>query len=331
MKGVSKSSTGPLSQPGVLTNRPRSNSEIQGAAALMNLNRPASSMTNMRPIVTPTPPTDNPSSYTVRRDGGASPSRMRRNSFPAAESNRMVLPTRNRGRDYCLQEGSINNQVGQVFGNFWRMGNHNPNSYPGQQGGFIVEGSRSPRLQGPWYRTSTPFPPLLRFRANNYDRHRAFIGLVRAPIGSTSRLGNSQWQLASPHEAPDFIISNTPADRQLNIFYVPDADRTFPGSIQARFSPLLQAPRAIVGVSSPNLVPEEDSSEAQMGSGDRENAVENGQNTIINEDPPYGATTNRNLPRATIVIDDDPPQVRPRTVNWPQDVGTLRSVLRTDV
>lgn len=324
MKGVSESSTSPPSQPThprVLTNRPRSSEEIQGAAALMNLNRPESSTISVRPIVTQTPSMDNFSSYTISRDSGGSPSRMRRNIFPVPESNRMVLPTtRNRGRNYRLQEGSVNNQVGQVFRNFWHMGNYNYNGYVDQQERIMVEGSRSPRLQAqePWYRSSTPFPPLLRFRTDNYDRHRAFIGLIRAPIGSTSRLGNSQWQLAAPHEAPDFIISGTPADRRLNIFYVPNADGTFPDNNQARLSPLLQAPHTIIGVSSPNLVPEEGGSEALMGSGDRQNTI------VIDEDPPHRATTNRNLPRTTIVI-DDPPQVRPRAVNWPRDVGTPRS------
>lgn len=324
MKGVSESSTSPPSQPThprVLTNLPRSNEEIQGAAALMNLNRPESSTISVRPIVTQTPSTDNFSSYTISRDSGGSPSRMGRNLFPVPESNRMVLPTtRNRGRNYRLQEGSVNNQVGQVFRNFWHMGNYNYNGYVDQQERFMVEGSRSPRLQAqePWYRSSTPFPPLLRFRTDSYDRHRAFIGLIRAPIGSTSRLGNSQWQLAAPHEAPDFIISGTPADRRLNIFYVPNADGTFPDNNQARLSPLLQAPHTIIGVSSPNFVPEEGGSEALMGSGDRQNTI------VIDEDPPHRATTNRNLPRTTIVI-DDPPQVRPRAVNWPRDVGTPRS------
>lgn len=196
----------------------------------------------------------------------------------------------------------------------------------------MIEDSRSPRLQvqEPWYRTSTSFPPLLRFRTNSYDCHRVSIGLVRAPIGSTSRLGNSRWQLAALHEVPDIMISGTPADRRLNVFYVPNADGTFPDNNQARLSPLLQAQHTTIGVLSPNLVPEEDISEVQMGSDGKEDSVENGQNTIvIDEDPPHRAATNRDLPHTTIVIDDDPPpQARPRTVNWPRDVGAPRFLIQ---
>lgn len=320
--------------PRELTNLSRSNAEIQGAAALMNLNRAASlasSATTANPILKQPLPTNNFPSYIFRRGSRELFGQEHINPVSVPESNRIISSTRNRGNTYRLQEGGITSPAGRPPGYIWPRDNSYFSNQLPQQERFIFANSGSPCIPTgeSWYPTSTAVPPYLRFHTNTHDGRRSSIGLVRAPIGSNSRLGTSQWQLAAPGEVPDYIISGTVADRQLNIFYVTNADGTFPDGSRPRPSPLLQAPYTVVGASSHNLAPEKDSSDVQMGAEDKEDAVvETGPSTIvIDKDLPHRITTSGDLSRTTIVIDDDPPlrerpiMARPRTVKWPQDVG----------
>lgn len=360
-KSAPKSSTLVSSQlptPGLAGILSMSRADIQGAAALMNLNHDH----NLRHRIgnTNPAPTQNPDRTSrlfrnnIRVPGTrpeVGPRRQNRNSVFVPGPGRAVLPPpRTRGIDYRLQQRNVRNPAHRPVGNHWPAGNFGSGPRLTQQHMFMGAGSQyqHPPVGGPWYSTGAPILPPLQFRTNSYDQRRSSIGLVRAPIGSSSRLGNSPWQLAAANQVPDVRMTGTPADRNLNIFYVPNPDGTFPVLNQPISYPIIQAlPPSVI---SPPVYrpPEEDYANIRMGFEDNERAVEevldeNEHNTIVaHGGPPRRTTTdgnqprtaphrntiNNNQPRTTIVIDDDPPlrdetTVSRRSIKWPKDVSAL--------
>lgn len=360
-KTAAKSGTLASSQlptPGPTSILSMSRADIQGATALMNLNHDRNLT---RSIGTANPaPTQNPertshilrnNTYVASAQPEAGPGRENTNSGFVPPPGRVVLPPpRTRGIDYRLQEGSVRSHTHRPVSNPWPADNFGSGQRLTQQHTFMDAGSEYPRppVGGLWYSTGAPILPPLQFRTNSYNQHRSSVGLVRAPIGSSSRLGNSPWQLAAANQVPDVRMTGTPADRDLDIFYVPNPDGSFPVLNQPISYPIIQAtPPSVI---SPPIYrrPEEDYAGIRMGSEYQERAVEetldeNEQNTVSAGDgPPHRATTDRNQPcttphrtsidsnqpRTTIVIDDDPPPrdettVSRRSIKWPKDVGIL--------
>lgn len=342
-----------LPTPGPASILSMSRADIQGAAALMNLNhdhnlRHRTGNSNQAPMQNPERTSrifrNNTRIPGTRPEAG--PRRQNRNSALVPDPGWAVLPpSRTRGIDYRQQQGSVRSPAHGPVSNPWPANNFSSGPRLTRQHTFMNAGNEYPRppVGGPWHSTGAPILPPLQFRTNSYDQHRSSIGLVRAPIGSSSRLGNSPWQLAPANRAPDVRMTGTPADRNLNIFYVPNPDGSFPVLNQPISYPIIQAlPPSVI---SPPVYrpPDEDYADIRMGFEDNERVVEegrdeNGQDTIVaNDGPPRGTTTHgnqprtiphRNQPRTTIVIDDDPPlrdetTVSRRSIKWPKDVGTL--------
>lgn len=334
--------TGPMSM------LPLSIADIQGAATLMSLGHDAnfaysSGTTGL--VVTQQPQRNNTSHifHSNTQVTGAPPAvnpglqNINPVSYPEPDPDWIILPpTRTRSKNYRLQEGSVRSPARQTVRNPQPVQNFNSSTRLPQPEPFMHVNNANPYPPAgvPWYPMGGPVLPPLQFRTNSYDRHQSSIGLVRAPIESASRIGTSPWKLAARNEVPDFRVTGTPADRNLDLFYVPNADGGFPGHNQPR--PFLaQTPHPLtMAPYQTRPLPEDEISSVRMGSEDEERVEQsvnvNEQNTIVIEDnPPYRTTINRNQPRATVVIDDDVPGrdqpilPRPSKIKWPEDVSIL--------
>lgn len=348
---------------GPMSMLPISSADIQGAATLMSLGHDANSAYSASatsPIITRGPQRN----YTSHIFHGGAPVTGARSAAgpglqntnpvphpdpePEPDPNWIILPpTRKRSKNYRLQEGSVRSPARQSVRNPQPAQNFNPSMRLPQPETFMYMPNAIPHPPTgvPWYPMGGPAPPPLQFRTNSYDRHQSSIGLVRAPIGSPSRIGNSPWKLAARDEVPDFRMTGTPADRKLDIFYVPNTDGEFPSHNQQPRSSLAQTPHPLPMAPYQNPpLPEDEISGIRMGSEDEERVEQsvhvNEQNTIaIDDSPPHRPTIERNQPLTTVVIDDEQPRrdqlviSRPSKIKWPEDVGIPAQQLRvvTDV
>lgn len=325
-----------------------SSADIQGAATLMSLGHDANleySASTTSPIVTQTPQRNYPphilhsNTQVTGTPSTVNPGLPNINPVSYPDPDWIILPpTRTRGENYRLQEGSVRSPAHESVGYPQSAQNFNYSTRLPEPEALMYVPYRDPRPPVGW-----PVLPPLQFHTNSYDRHQSSIGLVRAPIGSPSRIGNSPWKLAAHNEVPDFRMTGTPADRKLDIFYVPNADGEFPSHNQPRSSLAQTHPLTMAPYQNPPL-PEDEISGIRMGSEDEEGVEQsvhvNEQTPIvINDNPPHRTTIGRNQPRVTIVIDDDMPSrdrpvtPRPSKIKWPEDVGIRVPQLRvvTDI
>lgn len=309
--------TGMAESPTVLlgnSNLPIDMAEIQGAAALLDLNHPANTP-GTGPAIARAIETEISRNI---RSADAPAQTTPHEEFIRALYSRIygqnVGPT-NRNQDshhYPRSQyvsgpgGYVASRTGNIraFGGFQSENQHLQQRWVGDG----VSEARGPAstLQ---HSTASLVSPPLRFQTNTLARYGPSIGLVRAPLGSSSRIGTSQWQVAASNQVPECTITGTPADRNLDVFFLPNADGTFPDDNRPRPSATsTRPPNPMSSNSRANWPPEYNTSELQMGHDDEEDTEENNEQNV------------------TVIKDDQSDRAAPTTtrrsaIKWPQDVG----------